>query len=92
MSRPPHPILEEDAMSVVSQLKTPLRHIYKFAELDRVPEGPCSAQVSPRRLLSGETLTTGKSTSVGAVVKGERVQVALVHKARGTGSKIHIDR
>ena len=76
-------------MSVVSQLKTPLRHIYKFAELDRVPEGPCSAQVSPRRLLSGETLTTGKSTSVGAVVKGERVQVALVHKARGTGSKIH---
>ena len=89
MSRPQHPILEEDAMSVVSQLKTPLRHIYKFAELDRVPEGPCSAQVSPRRLLSGETLTTGKSTSVGAVVKGERVQVALVHKARGTGSKIH---
>lgn len=66
-----------------------VRHIYKFDELDRVPEGPSSATVTPRRLLSGETLKTGKSTSVGAVVKGERVQVALVHKARGTGSKIH---
>ena len=76
-------------MSAVAGQKAALRHIYRFAELDRVPEGPCSAEVSPRRLLSGDTLTTGKSTSVGAVVKGERIQVALVHKARGTGSKIH---
>lgn len=76
-------------MSAITQEKQLVRHVYSFAELDRVPEGPCSAQVSPRRLLSGETLSTGKSTSVGAVVRGERVQVALVHKARGTGSKIH---
>lgn len=76
-------------MTAVTQNETRVRHIYKFDELDRVPEGRCSAVVTPRRLLSGETLTTGKSTSVGAVVKGERVQVALVHKARGTGSKIH---
>lgn len=76
-------------MSEVAGQQQAMRHIYKFEELDRVPDGPCSAQVSPRRLLSGETLQTGKSTSVGAVVKGERVQVALVRKPRGTGSKVH---
>lgn len=76
-------------MSHSVDTKTKTRHIYHFDELDRVPEGPSSATVTPRRLLSGETLDTGKSTSVGAVVKGERVQVALVLKPRGTGSKIH---
>jgi len=76
-------------MSKTAPAQTLVKHVYRFEDLDRVPDGPCSAQVQPRRLLSGETLKTGKSTSVGAVVKGERVQVALVHKARGTGSKIH---
>ena len=83
-----HP-LEEGSMSDISRGTPQVRHIYRFEELDRVPEGRCSAQVAARRLLSGETLATGKSTSVGAVVKGERLQVALVHKPRGTGSKIH---
>jgi quercetin dioxygenase-like cupin family protein len=65
------------------------RHIYHFDELDRVPDGPCSATLTPRRLLSGETLETGKTSSVGAVVMGARAQVAQVLKLRGTGSKIH---
>lgn len=32
---------------------------------------------------------TGYSTSVGAVVEGERMQVGIIHKARGTGSRPH---
>lgn len=76
-------------MSTATQEKPQIRYVYNYDELDRVPEGPCSAKVAPRKLLSGETLATGKSTSVGAVVTGNRIHVALVHKPRGTGSKIH---
>lgn len=66
------------------------RYVYNFDELDRAPEGPCSATVTPRRLISGsKTLATSKATSTGAVVTGERFHVALVWKPRGTGSKIH---
>jgi len=32
---------------------------------------------------------TGYSTSVGPVVEGERMQVGLIDKARGTGSRPH---
>lgn len=32
---------------------------------------------------------TGYSTSVGPVVEGARMQVGLIHKARGTGSRPH---
>lgn len=76
-------------MSAVTEQKVRIRYVYDFEELDRVPEGPSSAKISPRRLLSGDTLATGKSTSVGAVVTGDRIHVALVHKPRGTGSKLH---
>lgn len=69
--------------------RTVTRHIYHLDDLLRAPAGPSSATVTPRRLLSGETLNTAHSTAVGAVVKGERLQVALVHKPRGTGSKVH---
>jgi quercetin dioxygenase-like cupin family protein len=79
----------EQPMTAVTVNKVKTRHIYQLDALGEVPPGPLSATVAPRRLLSGDTLASGKSTSVGAVVKGERVQVALVHKARGTGSKIH---
>lgn len=37
----------------------------------------------------GETLAPGVSTSRGVAVSGERMHVGLVHKARGTGSKLH---
>jgi quercetin dioxygenase-like cupin family protein len=66
-----------------------MRYHYDFNELDKVPDGILSANVTPRRFLSGETETTGKSLSIGAVVKGETLQVSLVHNARGTGSKLH---
>lgn len=70
------------------QIKT--RYVYNFDELDRAPEGPCSATVTPRRLISGsKTLATSKATSTGAVITGERFHVALVWKPRGTGSKLH---
>lgn len=66
------------------------RYTYNFDELDRAPEGPCSATVTPRRLISGsKTLATSKATSTGAVITGERFHVALVWKPQGTGSKIH---
>jgi hypothetical protein len=62
---------------------------YDFDNLDEVPAGTSSARVTPRRLLSGATATTGKSLSIGAVVAGKSLQVSLVHSARGTGSKLH---
>lgn len=66
------------------------RYAYNFDELERAPEGPCSATVTPRRLISGsKTLATAKATSTGAIVTGERFHVTLVLKPRGTGSKIH---
>lgn len=72
-----------------TQAQTPIRYQYDFDQLDRVPEGVLSARVTPRRLLSGDTATTGKSLSIGAVVAGKWLQVSLVHNARGTGSKLH---
>lgn len=73
----------------IAQIQTPIRYQYDFNQLDRVPDGVLSARVTPRRFLSGETATTGKSLSIGAVVAGKSLQVSLVHNARGTGSKLH---
>lgn len=76
-------------MSLTTQEKSTIRYVYNLDQLDRVPEGPCSAQVAPSRLLSGDTLATGKSTTVGPVLSGSHVHVAWVVKSRGTGSKLH---
>jgi quercetin dioxygenase-like cupin family protein len=77
-------------MLASEQDKVQTRYTYNFDELDHAPEGPCSATVTPRRLISGsKTLATAKATSTGAVVTGERFHVTLVWKPRGTGSKIH---
>ena len=76
-------------MSTTTQEKSTIRYVYNLDQLDRVPEGPCSAQVAPSRLLSGDTLATGKSTTVGPVLSGSHVHVAWVVKPRGTGSKLH---
>jgi quercetin dioxygenase-like cupin family protein len=71
------------------QTPTPVQHVYDFARLDRAPEGPTSLEVTPRRLLSGPSLQTGKSSTVGAVLTGEHIICTLGRQARGTGAKAH---
>lgn len=66
-----------------------MQYVYDFATLDRVPDGPTSARVAPRRLLSGETLDTAKSSTVGAALFGEHLIMALAGQARGSGAKAH---
>jgi quercetin dioxygenase-like cupin family protein len=65
------------------------QHVYDFAQLDSVPSGPTSARVTAKRLLSGPTLATGKSSTVGAVLAGEYLIVTLGRQARGSGAKAH---
>ena len=76
-------------MSAKIEGNAKIRYVYNLNDLDRVPEGPCSAKVAPSKLLSGDTLATGKSTTVGPVLSGTHVHVAWVRKPRGTGSKLH---
>ncbi len=66
-----------------------IRYVYDFAQLDSVPAGPTSARVTAKRLLSGPTLATGKSSTVGAVLAGEHLIVTLGRQARGSGAKAH---
>jgi quercetin dioxygenase-like cupin family protein len=65
------------------------QHVYDFATLDRVPEGATSLKVAAQRLLSGLSLETGKSSTVGAVLSGERIICTLGRQTRGTGAKAH---
>ena len=76
-------------MTTLTGEKAKTRYVYNFDGLDTVPEEPTSCKVAARRLLSGETLATGKSTTVGPVLSGTHVHVAWLRKARGTGSKLH---
>jgi quercetin dioxygenase-like cupin family protein len=66
-----------------------VQHVYDFATLDRVPDRPTSATVAAKRLLSGPTLQTGKSSTVGAVLSGSHIIVTLGRQAQGTGAKAH---
>ena len=66
-----------------------MQYVYDFATLDRVPEGPTSAQVAARRVLSGPTLATGKSSTIGAVLTGSTIILTLGTQARGSGAKPH---
>jgi quercetin dioxygenase-like cupin family protein len=66
-----------------------VQHVYDFATLDRVPDRPTSATVAAKRLLSGATLQTGKSSTVGAVLSGSRIIVTLGRQTQGTGAKAH---
>lgn len=68
---------------------TRVQYVYDFATLDRVPDGPTSARVAAKRLLSGPTLQTGKSSTVGAVLSGDHIIVTLGRQAQGTGAKAH---
>ena len=54
-----------------------VQHVYDFATLDRVPDGPTSLKVTAKRLLSGPTLQTGKSSTVGAVLAGSHIITTL---------------
>ena len=69
--------------------KPRVQYVYDFATLDRVPENPTSAQVAARRLLSGATLKTGKSSTIGAVLTGGRIILTLGTQTRGSGAKPH---
>ena len=75
-------------MTAVTDRKA-LQYVYDYARLDRAPEGPTSAKVTPRRYLSGETLETAKSSTIGAGLFGSHIIMALVGQARGSGSKAH---
>ena len=66
-----------------------MQHVYDLSRLDREPEGPTSLKVTPRRLLSGPSLATGKSSTVGAVLTGGHIICTLGTQARGTGAKAH---
>lgn len=67
----------------------PVQYVYDFALLDQVPAGPTSARVDAKRLLSGPTLQTGKSSTVGAVLSGRHLIVTLGRQSRGSGAKAH---
>ena len=75
----------------MNDLSNPARvqYVYDFAALDRAPDGPTSLKVTPKRLLSGPTLQTGKSSTVGAVLTGDRIISTLGRQAQGTGAKAH---
>ncbi len=75
-------------MSALAQ-QNHLQYVYDFATLDRVPEGPTSAKVAAKRLLSGPTLKTGKSSTVGAVLTGTHIILTLGTQARGSGANAH---
>jgi quercetin dioxygenase-like cupin family protein len=66
-----------------------MQYIYGYNELNTAPDNPTSARVEPRRILSGPTMETGKSSTIGAVLYGEHIAVALAGQAAGSGAKAH---
>ena len=76
-------------MDDITDAEPQVQYVYDFARLDRVPTGPTSLAVTARRLLSGETLATGKSSTVGAVLTGSAIICTLGRQSAGTGAKAH---
>lgn len=66
-----------------------MQYIYGYHDLDSVPRNPTSCRVEARKVLSGPTMETGKSSTIGAVLYGEHVAVALAMQAAGSGAKAH---
>jgi quercetin dioxygenase-like cupin family protein len=66
-----------------------MQYVYDFSRLDRLPESRTSAIVAARRLLSGPSLSTGKSSTIGAVLTGAHIILTLGMQARGSGAKAH---
>jgi quercetin dioxygenase-like cupin family protein len=60
-----------------------LRHVYPVDALDAVPPGASSAKVVPKNYVSG------KSSSFGAALSGASLHIGVIHKARGSGAKLH---
>ena len=60
-----------------------VRYVYKIDALDAVPEGECSAKVTPNNFISK------KSSSFGAALTGQRLHVGRIHKGIGSGTKLH---
>ena len=83
------PPLSEDAGAAAASPQTKnasgreVTYVYAIDELDAVPEGALSVEVTPRNYISK------KSTSFGAALSGERVHVAVIGKVRATGTKLH---
>jgi quercetin dioxygenase-like cupin family protein len=70
-------------------ISSTVQHVYDFAQLGEVPANPTSLEVTARRLLSGPDIRNGKSSTVGAVLRGEQIICTLGRQARGTGAKAH---
>jgi quercetin dioxygenase-like cupin family protein len=66
-----------------------VQYVYDFAALDAVPRGQTSLAITATRLLSGPSLETGKSSTVGAVLTGRHMICTLGHQSAGTGAKAH---
>lgn len=60
-----------------------VRYVYPIDELDHVPAGRSSAKVVPKDYVSK------KSSSFGAALSGDTLHVGVIHKARGSGAKLH---
>jgi quercetin dioxygenase-like cupin family protein len=60
-----------------------VRLVYAIDELEAVPPGASSAKVVPKNFVSG------KSSSFGAALSGAALHVGVIHKARGSGAKLH---
>ena len=60
-----------------------IQYVYKMDALDTEPDNETSANIQLKKRLSG------KSSSFGGALFGEKVIVGYIHKAAGTGSKRH---
>ncbi|MFL2688409.1 MAG: cupin domain-containing protein [Alphaproteobacteria bacterium] len=60
-----------------------IQYVYKMDALDTEPDNETSAKIQLKKRLSG------KSSSFGGALFGEKVIVGYIHKAAGTGSKRH---
>jgi quercetin dioxygenase-like cupin family protein len=78
-----------DAWTTERRATPRVQHVYDFATLDEAPRGATSLTVTAKRLLSGPTLQTGKSSTVGAVLSGRFIICTLGRQAAGTGAKAH---
>jgi quercetin dioxygenase-like cupin family protein len=60
-----------------------VRYVYPVDQLEAVPPGVSSATVVPKNYVSG------KSSSFGAALSGAALHIGVIHKARGSGAKLH---
>jgi quercetin dioxygenase-like cupin family protein len=76
-------------MDDTPDLEPQVQHVYDFARLERLPEGATSLTVTPRRLLTGATIDTARSSTVGAVLAGRSIVCTLGRQPAGTGATAH---